>query len=175
MVMPESEIKRKRQHSMKGKHYALSGRMLRFCALMASEKSAKDAWIEAGYSSTNYCGAMNRMLRRADIQAKIAEHRARFAVKFEITVENVYQRLDRAYHGAMRKQDYASAVAASLGIARIGGLLIDRVSVEHQLVVRPARAPTPKEIELSIEEWKERFKPKLLMGNGHDPAAEAKG
>jgi hypothetical protein len=173
--MPESKIKRKPQNRMKGKHYALSGRMLRFCALMASEKSAKDAWIEAGYSATNYHRALNLALRRADVQDKIAEHRARFAIKFEITVENVYQRLDRAYQGAMRKQDFASAVAASMGIARIGGLLIDRVSVEHQLVVRPARAPTPKEIELSIEEWKQRFRPKLLMGNGHDPATEAKG
>jgi phage terminase small subunit len=175
MGMAEDEVKpvrRKKPENPKTRRHnpMLSGRAERFCLLVASGKSHKAAWIGAGFSPTNYMFAMGRMLKRADIQDRIASHMAVTAIKFEITVENVYHRLDRAYHGAMKKSDFASAVAASMGIAKIGGLLIDKINVEHQVVVRPARDPTPKDIELSIEEWREKFRPKLLGGNGSEPA-----
>lgn len=133
----------------------------RFCVLHAAGVPMRKAFVDAGYSAKSVGSGIHRILQKPACQERLAFLRKQAGIKFEITAPAIAEKLELAYKHAMLDSQFGAAVSAAMGLAKLGGLLIDKQEVHHT-VVRPSREPT-KEIELSVEDWTERFKPKALQ------------
>jgi hypothetical protein len=73
----------------------------------------------------------SRLSRNAKVAARLKELQAQTAEKFEITVESITRELDDAIKFAIECNSPSARVAAVLGKAKLGGLMVERVSVSH--------------------------------------------
>ena len=71
-----------------------------------------------------------RMLAEARVKSRLAELQAKAADKAAVTAETIAAELDAAYMLAFDNKQAAACVAASLGKAKLFGLLIDKSQVE---------------------------------------------
>jgi hypothetical protein len=116
----------------------------------------------------------SRMQKRPEVAGRIAELLEAQAAKVTVTVPQLLKELEQARLGSAVTGQWASAVGAILGKARLMGLLIDRKEVEiiHR---KPSRVPVDEDQQISLAEWEKRFAPKrqdklvYQPGNGHDP------
>jgi hypothetical protein len=104
----------------------------------------------------------NAMMKVPAVQAALASARARLAERAELTVLDLVDQLmeTRALAHSIDPPQLSAAVAASMGAAKLLGLVIDRSQVEH-LRSKPALVPT-KELELSEDEWRRQFSPSSM-------------
>ncbi|WP_348628859.1 terminase small subunit [Mesorhizobium sp. M1E.F.Ca.ET.063.01.1.1] len=146
----------------------------RFAQGLAKGLSGKAAYVEAGYRSTGNAAEVGaaKLVRNGKIEARIAELQARQVRRLDVTVESIVAELEEARGAALAHKQLAAAVAASLGKAKLLGLIVDRAEVES-VIRKPMREPGQVE-QMSLEEWQQRFTPKVLVpqrGDG-DFAAE---
>lgn len=134
----------------------LSEQQERFCRFIVEGKSGNEAYVEAGYKVSNDATARanaSRLLTNANIEARIAELRKPLAEKMEITVETVTQMLREDRELARKLNQTAAAVSASLGIAKINGLIVDRAEVTDKTNYVVSNRPQ------TDEEWATDFAP----------------
>jgi hypothetical protein len=98
----------------------------------------------------------SRMLNSAAVVQALARARAKVAARNEITVDDLVSRLEHVYQIALTKCDppqTSGAVAATLGIAKLLGLVVDRkeVAVLHKPAI------SNKQLELGEDEWRRQF------------------
>lgn len=146
----------------------------RFAQGLAKGLSGKAAYCEAGYRSTGNAAEVGaaKLVRNGKITARVAELQARQVRRLDVTVESIVAELEEARAAALDHNQMAAAVAASLGKAKLLGLIVDRAEVES-VIRKPMREPGQVE-QMSLEQWQEKFAPKLLdqqSGSG-EPAAE---
>lgn len=123
--------------------------------------SKAEAFRRAGYSGLSST-QVNDVLARPRVILYIEELRERIVKKFEHTVESLCDTLRMIADRAMADGQFAPAVSAIMGIAKMHGYLADRTEIEMHIISKPAREPT-KEITLSPEEWQRQFAPKQIQ------------
>ena len=117
----------------------------RFVAEYLIDRNATQAAIRAGYSEKTATMQGSRLLRYDNVQAAVERGEAEIAASLAITVEGVAAQLDEDRALALANNQAGAAVSASMGKAKLAGLLVDRqdvtgtVSVERieRLIVDP--------------------------------------
>lgn len=138
----------------------------RFAQAIAKGLSGKSAYIEAGFIACDNAAEVNaaRLLRNAQVKSRLVELQSGHAQRTAVTVEGIVCELEEARLAALAHKQLAAAVAASLGKAKLLGLIVDRAEVE-QTLRRPMREPSEVQ-QMSLEEWERRFKPPIELAGG---------
>lgn len=102
-----------------------------FCQARVLGKTLDESYYTAGYKP-NRANAV-RLNANENIVARIGELQSKTADRFEVTVEMIAAELDRHAAFAYECKQPSAAVAATLGKAKLFGLMIDRnlVNVTH--------------------------------------------
>ncbi|PZV38540.1 terminase small subunit [Mesorhizobium kowhaii] len=142
----------------------LNTRQERFAQnLVAKAMNATAAYKAAGYAAktdaTARAGA-SELLTNPEVKARVAELQAKASQRNEITVDAILRELDEARLGAMMTNQYGAAVQASLGRAKIAGLITDKAELLTTVLRKPLREPLREpNRQMSLQEWERRFKP----------------
>lgn len=83
-----------------------------------------DAYRAAGYKGGR--PAASQICNRVDIRARVAEIQGRAAKRAEVTVADIAKQLDEDREFAKVKGQAAAMVSASLGKAKVLGLIVER-------------------------------------------------
>lgn len=99
----------------------------------------------------------SRMMGNTALRDALARAHDELQAKAELTVLNLVDQLMETRQIAQRidPPQLSAAVAATMGAAKLLGLVIDRSEVLHAKA-KPALLPT-KELELSEDEWRRQF------------------
>ena len=88
-------------------------------------------YSKAGYRSTGHaaetCGS--RLLKNADIQARLAELGAPAVKKTRATIDTLIEQLDQVFNGATEDKQHGAAGSAVTTKAKLLGYLRDRVEI----------------------------------------------
>ncbi len=125
----------------------LSPKRTRFVSEYLVDKNATQAAIRAGYSAKTAHTQGPRLLHNVVVREAVACGEAELADRLAITVEGVAAQLDEDRALALANNQAGAAVSASMGKAKLAGLLVDRqdisgtVSVERieRLIVDPVQ------------------------------------
>lgn len=98
-----------------------------FCQAMATGVTLREAQLAAGYAADPAIGS--RMRDNPRIAARIKELQDEGAAKVGVTQETIAAELEEARQLAIREGQASAAVAASMGKAKLFGLLIDKSEV----------------------------------------------
>lgn len=99
----------------------------RFAQELAKGSSASAAYSAAGYKPSDQHAS--RLVRNGKVAARVLELKERAAVRAEITAADIARQLDEDREFAREKGQSAAAVSATLGKAKLLGLMPDRL--EH--------------------------------------------
>ena len=98
----------------------------KFAQEIAKAKTATAAMAAAGYSHPRNS---TRLTKNDEIRRRIDELKERGAARAEVSVASVLDELEEARQLALKRGQVSAAVQASMGKARILGLIIDRREV----------------------------------------------
>ncbi|MEO6532858.1 MAG: hypothetical protein ABIO06_04700, partial [Pseudolysinimonas sp.] len=91
---------------------------------LAKGKSAIEAMTAAGYRTDR--GNASRLTANDNIRQRVSELQDKGAKKVEVTIGSLSAELELARAGAMGEKQFSAAVSASLGKAKLFGLIIDK-------------------------------------------------
>ena len=115
----------------------------RFAQLLAKGSTADDAYSEAGYTPDRKNAA--RLTTNDGVRTRLRELQERAAMKVEMTVADIVRQLAEDRDFARECGSAAAAVSASLGQAKVLGLVVERQAIGGD----PAGAPIRSEVDLS--------------------------
>lgn len=147
-----------------------------FAQALAKGKSATDAYSLAGYKSDR--GAASRLSANVSIKARVTELQAKVAKKVEVTVESLSAELDEARGIAKGEKQPGAMVQATMGKAKLFGLIVDKtrhsgtVSVV-QLTAKDFDGLTDDELAALEAAYPVLEKLGLVGGPAGGPTAEA--
>jgi hypothetical protein len=98
-----------------------------FAQELAKGRSQAEAYQEAGYKPSEQHAS--RLASNGKVQARVAEIQSRGAVRAEVTVASILAELEEAREVAKGALQASPMVAASMGKAKVAGILVDRT--EH--------------------------------------------
>ena len=104
----------------------------RFAQEIAKGESSRDAYKAAGYETNNVAAAdasASRLLSEAKVRARIEELQTRAAAKAEVTVQRILEELEEARQLAKQIEQPSAMVSASMGRAKVAGIVVDRKEV----------------------------------------------
>ena len=119
----------------------------RFAQELAKGRSQADAYVEAGYRSSRSAAA--RLAADVNICERVSEIAERAAVRAEITVADIARQLDEDREFARKVGSAAASVAATMGKAKVLGLIVDKAetaatgALTVSYVTRPAGEAQP--------------------------------
>ncbi len=96
----------------------------RFAQNLAKGMSAAKAYEKAGYKRTD--GSAGRLHRNAQVKRRVAELQNRAAEKTGYTIVKATAELEEARQLATTEKNPAAMVSASMGKAKVNGLLVDK-------------------------------------------------
>lgn len=96
----------------------------KFAQELVKGKSADDAYATAGYKPDR--GHASRLASNGNIMARIKELQSVSVERTLVTLDSLTQELEDARSGAMTAKQHAAAVTASMGKAKLHGLLIEK-------------------------------------------------
>ncbi len=96
----------------------------RFAQNKAKGMSATEAYEKAGYKRND--GSAGRLHRNAQVKGRIAELQNRAAEKTGYTIVKATAELEEARQLAATEKNPAAMVSASMGKAKVNGLLVDK-------------------------------------------------
>lgn len=117
----------------------------RFAQELAKGRTADESYVAAGYVENH--GNAGRLKANEVITARVAELLARAAAKVEVTAETIAMQLDEDRALARQLKQMGAAVAASMGKAKLFGLITDKV--QGRLTVNDGRADELGDDELA--------------------------
>ncbi|MER8373688.1 terminase small subunit [Mesorhizobium sp. M1406] len=149
----------------------------RFCHALAEGLPQSRAYIEAGYAARGNAAEVeaSKMVRLPKVAARVAELQGKAAERAVVTIETIARQLDEDRQLALREKQASAAVAATMALAKIYGLVIDKQQIE-QTVRKPMREPSQVK-QMTLEQWQRRFAPKLTEqqpDDGNDAAEPEK-
>lgn len=111
----------------------------RFAQELAKGKSQSEAYEAAGYAPSE--PNASRLTRNDKVRARLAELQERAAVRAELTLADIIDELEEARQVALTAAtpQSGSAVAATMGKAKLLGLVIDKAEVKSEVEVTDAR------------------------------------
>ena len=136
----------------------LNARQEAFARNIAEGLCQREAYRSAGYAPTsdNATDAnASRLLRHDKVQSRVRELQAAQAEASQITAERLLAELEEARSLALSLGQAGAAVAASMGRAKLCGLLIDR---REDVTRRPTRDPDAP-AEVAVEIWLREIAP----------------
>jgi phage terminase small subunit len=98
-----------------------------FAQELAKGHRAQDAYVAAGYKANP--GNATRLKLNEKIFARVKELLDRSAARAEVTVASLLNELEEARKLAAEINQPSAAVAATLGKAKVAGLIVDRKEV----------------------------------------------
>lgn len=98
-----------------------------FCQEVATGKDASQAYVAAGFKANR--GNASTLRSKPHIQARIEEILAGAAERAEVTIYDIAKQLDEDRQFARELEVPSAAISATMGKAKVLGLLTDRV--EH--------------------------------------------
>jgi phage terminase small subunit len=107
----------------------------RFAQELAKGKSKLGAYTVAGYEPDR--GAATRLSANVNIDRRVKELKAKAAEKVIVTVADIAQQLDEDREFARELENPSAAVSASMGKAKVLGLLEDKTKVDITTLGRP--------------------------------------
>jgi phage terminase small subunit len=107
----------------------------RFAQELAKGKSKHGAYAAAGYSADRTAAC--RLSTNANVIARVAQLKAKAAEKVIVTVADIAQQLDEDREFARELENPSAAVSASMGKAKVLGLLEDKTKVDITTLGRP--------------------------------------
>jgi phage terminase small subunit len=121
----------------------------RFAQSLAQGKSATEAMRDAGYTDPRNS---TRLTKNDEISSRVAELKGQAAANTVTTVEDIARQLDEDRAFARENGAAAAAVAATLGKAKVLGLVVDKAeNVNYNVDVTDEPA--------SEEDWAAEHKP----------------
>jgi hypothetical protein len=119
---------------------------------------------KAAFAKAGYAAGVDRseILQRPRVIHYLRELHDRQVERLDYSIDNLCARLEHIAYAAIDDRQYAAAVSAVMGVAKLMGHLADRSEIEMHIIAKPAREPT-KETVLSPEEWQRLFAPKLIQ------------
>lgn len=142
----------------------LTPQQQRFVSAILAGKSQSEAYKAAGYKGGKQ--ADQRSLEKAAstiangtaVAQALARARASAAERAGLTVDDLVAQLlhSRDVAFACDPPQVNASVSATMGIAKLLGLVVDRAQVDH-IVHKPAFSS--KVLELTEDEWKAQFAP----------------
>ncbi len=124
----------------------MNDKQQRFAEEYLIDSNATQSAIRAGYSAKTAYSQGQRLLSHVEVRRAIqdmqAEHRERTAV----TVESITEQLCAAYDLAKSNGQAAPMVQAAMGIAKLHGMLVDKVEQTTKAVDNM----TPAELEAEL-------------------------
>lgn len=133
-----------------------------------------EAYKAAGYKGGAQADAVsadlirhraNGVARAPRVAHALAAARAQQAERAQITVQDLVDKLERAYDVALTcdPPQANAAVSATMGIGKLLGLVLDRSELT---VIRDKPSPVAsKVLELSEDEWRKTFAKKRVTGH----------
>lgn len=115
-------------------------RQERFCQELAKGRTQLTAQKKAGYKPDRGCAA--RLAARPDIIARLAELQTRVAERAVITAHDIATQLDKDRAFARLQKQAAAAVSATMGKAKVLGLIVNQHS-------GPGGGPIPVQWDLT--------------------------
>jgi hypothetical protein len=110
---------------------SLNTRQETFCQLKAiGNISDSEAYRQAGYSHKNPDSNAAQLVVKKGIKARIAELKAKWAEKLEITREGQVRKLEKAQRLALETCDTSSYIRAIEGQSKHFGLMADKLITE---------------------------------------------
>jgi phage terminase small subunit len=107
----------------------------RFAQELAKGKSKLGAYTLAGYEPDR--GAATRLSANVSVGKRVAELKAKAAEKVIVSVADIAQQLDEDREFARELEHSAAAVSATMGKAKVLGLLEDKSKVDITTAGRP--------------------------------------
>lgn len=125
----------------------------KFAQALAKGKSLVEAGLEAGYKPNGSGGNLSTVSNYPHVRARISEILERGAKRAEVTVALIFEELEAARLIATEIKQPASMVAASMGKAKLAGLLVDKSEhtgkdgepIDHKHKVEISFVPTKSE------------------------------
>jgi hypothetical protein len=131
-----------------------NSRQERFAQELAKGKSQLDAYVAAGYKPDD--GAACRLSGNVRVADRVAELKSRAAEKVVVTVADIAAQLDEDRAFARRVESAAAAVSATMGKAKVLGLILDK----HEHSVDPKLAALIEK-GMSAKEAAEKYRDEL--------------
>lgn len=99
-----------------------------FAQAIAKGLAARTAYKAAGYGASDKAAeaCASRLLTDAKVAARVLELQSKAARKVEVTVESIARELEEARVLAIAEKQSSAAVAASMGKAKLFGLIIEK-------------------------------------------------
>jgi phage terminase small subunit len=139
----------------------LTGRREKFCRFIVQGQPQQQAYENAGYSCFKGVSvAASRLLKSVSVQKRIGELQREAARRAAVTAELILRELEEARLAAMESGQYGAAVAASLGRARVAGLLVDQKQVDI-VYHKPVKEVLSPLLEMDETQWIETYAPRL--------------
>jgi terminase small subunit-like protein len=107
----------------------------RFAQELAKGKSKYGAYKAAGYSPDR--GAAVRLSANASIAARVADLKKKAAERTIVSVADIAQQLDEDREFARELESPSAAVSATMGKAKVLGLLVDKTEVDLTTAGKP--------------------------------------
>ncbi len=125
----------------------------RFAEEYVVDHNATQAAIRAGYSPKTAYSIGHENLKKPEIAAAIAAEQARLRRKTEVSIRSMTEEMRENRDLAVANGQAAAAQQASMGIAKLHGLLVERTEVKRtsELCLSEVRARI-KEIEAELDE-----------------------
>jgi phage terminase small subunit len=129
----------------------------KFCNLYIELGNASEAYRQAGYSQDVSEKSLNelasRLLKNVKIMSRLNELRSDHAERHNINVDDLIRELEEARQvalGAMTPQASA-AVGATMGKAKLLGLIVDKSENKHDVKVDEVKDLTDDELKSELE------------------------
>lgn len=133
-----------------------------FAEALVSGRTIKDAFTLAG-GNPNGGGTSQKWLAWEPMKRKIALLRADRMSRLALDKDQVILNLIQIYSNAMRADQYMAATKAMDQVAKLLDLYpTEKSQMEVHLIAKPATEPG-KQIELSVEDWREQFSPREII------------
>ncbi len=123
----------------------MSPKQQRFAEEYVIDHNATQAAIRAGYSPKTAYSQGQRLLKNVEVAEAVRAKEVRLSRKIEVTVASLTAELEEARALAMANGQASAAVQATMGKAKLHGLLVDRSEVKTTS-------------EMSLEQARERIK-----------------
>jgi phage terminase small subunit len=107
----------------------------KFAQELAKGKSQVGAYAAAGYTEDRT--AASRLSTNANVVARVAELKKRAAERIIVTVADIAQQLDEDREFARELDNASAAITATIGKARVLGLLEDKSKVDITTAGQP--------------------------------------
>lgn len=95
-----------------------------FAQGVAKGMSATEAYERAGYKP--HRPSASRLLTNANVETRIGELKAKAAERAVVTIDDIVRQLDEDREFARKSGTAAAAVSATMGKAKVLGLIIDK-------------------------------------------------